>query len=94
MAHDAAMTSIKTLHDQARRAVAAGEAKLREAAELLAKAAELGATQRQSAQAIGKSPAWVNMLLNGEVVRDKAIDSREARPLMRDLENGSANYHN
>ncbi len=46
------MTSMETLHDQASRAVAAG-AKPRDTAELLAKAAELGATQRLSAKAIG-----------------------------------------
>jgi hypothetical protein len=55
--------SIGKLHDKARRAVAAGEHKFREAAECLAAARKLGATQRQSAKAIGKSPAWVNRLL-------------------------------
>lgn len=46
------MISIKPLHDHARRAVAAGEAKLKDAAEYLAKAAELGATQQQSAKMV------------------------------------------
>jgi hypothetical protein len=55
--------SIKQLHDKARRAVAAGEHKLREAAECLAAAKKLGASQRASAKAIGKSPSWVNQLL-------------------------------
>jgi hypothetical protein len=55
--------SIAKLHDKARRAVKAGEHKFREAAECLAAAKKLGATQRQSAKAIGKSPAWVNVLL-------------------------------
>jgi hypothetical protein len=55
--------SIDKLHDKARRAVQAGEYKFRQAAEYLAKAQKLGATQRQSAKAIGKSPAWVNALL-------------------------------
>jgi hypothetical protein len=55
--------SINTLHDKARRAIEAGEHKFREAAECLAAARKLGATQRQSAKAISKSPAWVNMLL-------------------------------
>ena len=58
----AAMTIAK-LHDKARRAVQAGEQKFREAAECLAAAKKLGATQRQSAKAIGKSPSWVNQLL-------------------------------
>jgi hypothetical protein len=35
----------------------------RAAAEYLAEARKLGATQRQSAKAIGKSLAWVNRLL-------------------------------
>lgn len=55
--------SITTLHSKARRAIAAGEYKFREAAEHLAAAKKLGASQRQSAKAIGKSPAWVNRLL-------------------------------
>jgi hypothetical protein len=55
--------SIGKLHNKARRAVEAGEHKFREAAECLAAAKKLGATQRQSAKAIGKSPAWVNVLL-------------------------------
>ena len=55
--------SLNTLHDRARRAVQAGEHKFRQAAEYLAEARKLGATQRQSAKAIGKSPAWVNVLL-------------------------------
>jgi hypothetical protein len=58
-----AALSIAKLHDKARRAVEAGEHKFREAAECLAAVKKLGATQRQSAKAIGKSPAWVNRLL-------------------------------
>jgi hypothetical protein len=50
-------------HDKARRAIAAGEHRLREAAECLAEARKRGATLRQSAKAIGRSPAWVNQLL-------------------------------
>jgi hypothetical protein len=57
------MGTIAKLHDKARRAVAAGEQRFREAAECLAAAKKLGATQRASAKAIGKSPAWVNRLL-------------------------------
>jgi hypothetical protein len=55
--------TIAKLHDKARRAVQAGEQKFREAAECLAAAKKLGATQRQSAKAINKSPSWVNQLL-------------------------------
>ena len=55
--------SIDKLHHKARRAIESGEDKFREAAEYLAEAKKLGATQRQSAKAIGKSPAWVNALL-------------------------------
>ena len=56
-------TNIDKLHNKARRAIESGEDKFREAAEYLAEAKKLGATQRQSAKAIGKSPAWVNALL-------------------------------
>jgi hypothetical protein len=55
--------SIDRLHDKARRAITSSEDKLREAAEYLWKAKQLGASQRQTAKAIGKSPAWVNRLL-------------------------------
>jgi alpha-beta hydrolase superfamily lysophospholipase len=55
--------SIEKLHHKARRAVESGENSFRQAAEYLAEAQKLGATQRQSAKAIGKSPAWVNVLL-------------------------------
>jgi hypothetical protein len=55
--------SIEKLHDKARCAIGSGEDKFREAAEYLAEAQKLGATQRQSAKAIKKSPAWVNALL-------------------------------
>ena len=44
--------SLDQLHNEARRAIASGEIKFRDAAELLAKAANFGATQR-----------WVNALL-------------------------------
>lgn len=55
--------SIDKLHDKARRAIVSGEDKFRDAAEYLVEAQKLGATQRQTAKAIGKSPAWVNALL-------------------------------
>jgi hypothetical protein len=57
------MGTIAKLHDKARRAIAAGEGSFRQAAEYLAEARKQGATQRQSAKAIGKSPSWVNTLL-------------------------------
>jgi hypothetical protein len=57
------MGTIAKLHDKARRAIAAGEGSFRQAAEHLAEARKQGATQRQSAKAIGKSAAWVNTLL-------------------------------
>ena len=57
------MATIAKLHDKARRAIAAGEGSFRQAAEYLAEARKQGATQRQSAKAIGKSPSWVNQLL-------------------------------
>jgi hypothetical protein len=55
--------SLDLLHNEARRAIAYGEIKFRDAAELLAKAAKFGATQRQSAKAVGRSQRWVNALL-------------------------------
>src|SRR5262249_25847605 len=53
----------KQLHNKARHAIAAGENKLREAAEHLAAAKKLGATVRESATAVGKSKSWVSALL-------------------------------
>jgi hypothetical protein len=55
--------SIDKLHDKARVAIASGVSKYREAAELLAGARKLGATQRQNAKAIGRSLSWINGLL-------------------------------
>jgi len=55
--------SVDNLHDKAWRAIESGEEKFRDAAEYLAEAQKLGASQRQSAKAIGMSPAWVNALL-------------------------------
>ncbi len=55
-----------TITDLLRRAkheIESGEASLHDAAEDIAAAAEQGATQRQIAEAVGKSPAWVNRLL-------------------------------
>jgi hypothetical protein len=51
------------LLDRAKRAIKSGEASLRIAAECIAKAQARGATQRQTAEAVGKSAAWVNQLL-------------------------------
>lgn len=55
--------NIAKLHDKARRAVAVGEHKFREAAECLAAAKKLGAIQRQSAKATGRSPGWGQRIL-------------------------------
>src|SRR5215470_1132667 len=55
--------NVEQLHAKAKRAISAGEAHFREAADCLARARELGATHRASAKAIGKSAAWVCRLL-------------------------------
>jgi hypothetical protein len=57
------MRAIDDLLKQAKRAIADGEASLKEAAECISKAQARGATQRQIAEAVGKSAAWVNRLL-------------------------------
>jgi hypothetical protein len=57
------MATIKNLLDKAKRAILCGETHFRAAADHLVQARKLGASQRQSAKAIGKSPAWVNRLL-------------------------------
>src|SRR5262245_15490815 len=49
--------------DLARQAIATSERNLRLAADYLAFAEERGKTQRQMAQGVGKSAAWVNRLL-------------------------------
>jgi hypothetical protein len=55
------------LHEKARQALESGEKifseRAREAAKYLAEARKLGARQRDSAKAIGKSVSWVNVLL-------------------------------
>lgn len=57
------MLTVNELTSRARLAIKSGETSLRAAAEDLAAAQALGATQRQIAAAVGKSPAWVNRLL-------------------------------
>jgi hypothetical protein len=57
------MRAIDDLLKQAKRAIADGEASLKEAAECISKAQDRGATQRQIAEVVGKSAAWVNRLL-------------------------------
>lgn len=47
----------------ARQAIASADRNLKAAAELLAAAEEKGKTQRQMAEGVGKSAAWVNRLL-------------------------------
>jgi hypothetical protein len=57
-------TTVDQLHAWAKRAIKTGEACcFREVAGYLLGARTLGATQRQSADAIGKSAGWVNRLL-------------------------------
>jgi len=57
------MTTVIELLSRARHAIEAGENSLHDAAEDIAAAREQGATQRQIAEAVGKSAAWVNRLL-------------------------------
>ena len=57
------MMSVPELLSRAKRAIESGETSLRAAAEDIAAAQEQGATQRQIAEAVGKSAAWVNQLL-------------------------------
>jgi hypothetical protein len=57
------MSDVHDLLDEAKQAIANGEASLQRAAECIAKAQARGATQRQIAEAVGKSAAWVNQLL-------------------------------
>jgi hypothetical protein len=75
--------TINGLHNKARLAIESGESKFRDAAELLAQAEELGATQRQSGAAIGKSASWVNGLLKWRRLGYKTDVPfpRKARPL-------------
>ncbi|UGY25461.1 hypothetical protein HU675_0000455 [Bradyrhizobium septentrionale] len=51
------------LLSRAKQKIDSCETPLREAAEDIARASEQGATQREVALAVGKSPAWVNRLL-------------------------------
>ena len=60
------MNAIDKLYDKARRAIESGEAKYREAARFLIEAQKLGATQRESPKAVGKSAAWLNASEMGE----------------------------
>jgi hypothetical protein len=68
--------TIATLHEKARQAIESGvkafDSHAREAAEYLAKARDLGATQWESGEAVGKSAAWVNALLKW---RDKGYQT-------------------
>jgi hypothetical protein len=57
------MMTVTELLSRARSAIQSSENSLRSAAEDIASAQEQGATQRQVAQEVGKSPAWVNRLL-------------------------------
>ena len=57
------MITVGELLSRAKRDIESGEKSIRAAAEDIAAAQSLGATQRQIADAIGKSIAWVNRLL-------------------------------
>jgi hypothetical protein len=59
----AVMIPIVELLDRAKHAIDSGEMSLHAAAEDIAAAQEQGATQREIAEAVGKSAAWVNRLL-------------------------------
>jgi len=90
------MRDIDRLHAKAKAAIKSGEGYFRDAADHLAQARKLGATQRQSAEAIGKSPAWVNGLLRwheggckntpfgpqskAQRARVQAVKQKESRP--------------
>lgn len=57
------MTAIDKLLDKAKDAIEAGESSLRKAAELIAKAQQAGATQKQISERVGKSRAWVTFVM-------------------------------
>jgi hypothetical protein len=57
------MASIINLLDKAKDAIAAGESSYRKAADLIAQAQESGATQKQIAERLGRSRAWITFLL-------------------------------
>jgi hypothetical protein len=78
--------NIDQLHNRARRAIESGEMGFRSGADYLAEARKLGATQRESASAIGKSPAWVNALLkwhDGGFKSDAPFPSATRSPVQR-----------
>jgi hypothetical protein len=62
-----AMIAVSELLRRAKQAIESGETSLQAAAEDLAAAQERGATQRQIAEAVGKSAGWVNRLLKWRV---------------------------
>jgi hypothetical protein len=57
------MMTVAELLDRAKQAIKSGETSLHAAAEDIAAAQAQSATQREIAEAVGKSPAWVNRLL-------------------------------
>jgi hypothetical protein len=59
----AVMMTVTELLSRAKLAIESGDSSMRAAAEDIVTAQELGATQRQIAEAVGKSAAWVNRLL-------------------------------
>ena len=72
---------IDALHDRAKQAIGAGEGRYHAAANYLIEAQKLGATQRQSAKAIGKSAAWVNALLTWAKGGHKHCPFRQVVPV-------------
>ena len=57
------MMSVSEFLTRAKRAIESGDTSMRAAAEDIAAAQKQGATQRQIAEAVGKSVGWVNRLL-------------------------------
>src|SRR5688500_16931370 len=93
------MLSVPELLRRARIALEAGEISLRQAAEDIAAAQEQGATHRQIADAVGKSAAWVNRLLqwrrsgyrDGTAFGPQAKASRQRAQAVHSTEQKSAN---
>src|SRR5205823_11780861 len=84
--HDGRMSAtVAQLHAKAKLAISAGEARFREAAEHLAAARTLGASQRQSAKAIGTSQFCVSRLLQWRDGGCKGSPFEKRKPVQRDI---------
>jgi hypothetical protein len=57
------VAKVNELVARAKKSIESGVSSFRDAAEFLAEAQELGVSQRQLADGVGKSAAWVNALL-------------------------------